>query len=81
MVNNKKALLVGLCALASVALASCGGGGTPAGADLSIWCPSTDNDLTETIIEDFKKDNADYASKTIKVIANAGEGDVYGLLS
>lgn len=81
MINNKKVLVLGLCAFASMALASCGGGSQTASADLSIWCPSTDNDVTATIIEKFKAANASYASKTIKVIANAGEGDVYGMMS
>jgi arabinogalactan oligomer/maltooligosaccharide transport system substrate-binding protein len=117
MINNKKALAMGLGALASLALCACGSTGTASSsaatskansstatssaatsstaassattsqggdtgdADLSIWCPSTDNDITTQIITDFKAANTGYASKSIKVIANYGEGDVYGAMS
>jgi arabinogalactan oligomer/maltooligosaccharide transport system substrate-binding protein len=79
MVNNKKALGLGATLLmlvsAGAALSSCG-----SSADLTYWCPSLDNKVMEEIVADFKADNPEYKDKTIKVLANMGEGETNAAL-
>lgn len=76
---NKKSLILGAASvLVASALAGCGGG--KAKADLTYWCPSVDNDVMDKIVEEFKKDNPDYADKNIALDQNYGEGDTYAQL-
>lgn len=76
---NKKMLILGASSvLLASGLAGCGGG--PA-ADLTYWCTSVDNDVMKTIVEEFKKDNPDYADKNIALGANFGEGTAYSNLA
>lgn len=75
---NKKSLILGAASvLLASGLAGCGGANR---GDLCYWCPNQDNDIMEKIVEEFKKDNPDYASKSIVRDANYGEGDAYNAL-
>jgi arabinogalactan oligomer/maltooligosaccharide transport system substrate-binding protein len=48
------------------------------GLKLTVWCPSTDNDVVNTIITNFKAANATkYPEADITVKANIGEGEVF----
>ena len=76
---NKKTLILGAASvLLASGLAGCGGGSAP--ADLKFWCPSVDNDIMDKLVEEFKKDNPDYANKNIVRDQNYGEGDAYAAL-
>lgn len=75
---NKKSLLLGAASvLLASGLAGCGGADM---GDCAYWCPSQDNAIMEKIVEEFKKDNPDYADKKIVRDANFGEGDTYNAL-
>ena len=58
-----------------------GGGGNgdrPGGntsADLTYWCPSVDNAVMETLVNNFKASKAEYADLNIVRLANWGEGE------
>lgn len=79
MISKKtNVLTLGAAVLMSIGLASCGG---TAAADLTLWVPALDNDVTNTIIENFKTANPDYAGKNIVIKSNIAEGETAGNLT
>jgi arabinogalactan oligomer/maltooligosaccharide transport system substrate-binding protein len=50
--------------------------GDASAVTVNVWCPSTDNDITNKLIASFKEANPTYANATIKIMANVGEGDI-----
>ncbi len=73
MSNKKNLLVASLAALGLVGLGSCGG---DTDYDLTIWCPSDYNTTLNTIIENFKASNSEYADLNIGITGNISEGDV-----
>jgi len=80
MVNKTKMLGLGatlmLLVSAGASLTSCGG----TNYDLTYWCPGTDNAVMEEIVADFKTAYPDYASKSIGLSGNYGEGETFAQL-
>lgn len=76
---NKKSLVLGAAsALLASGLVGCGGG--EAAADLTYWCPQTDNKVMNALVEAFKADNPEYKDKNIKNGGNFGEDKAYAEL-
>jgi spermidine/putrescine-binding protein len=65
-------------AAASSATPSSAAASSVAGLKLTVWCPGTDTEVTNTIIANFKTANAaKYGNADISILGNVGEGDVF----
>lgn len=73
MISKNKIFALCAVGLLGAALSGCS---NAAPADLTIWCPSTDGDVMEEIVKNFKAAYPEYAEKTFSVVASHAEGDV-----
>lgn len=76
MFNKKGLVLLAGGVLTLGTLAACGGTSNTDSSKLTIWCPTSDSEVVNTIISRFKESHPEYSEWAIEISGNVSEAEV-----